>query len=311
MQTKHAVFYKASGHFTPSRLLALTLLTTFSSSLLAFPYTYLSWFMPIVQFNILLPFIWGMLNATICGLAIHKFKIRSVWLVGILVFIFSLAGLYSAWIFHADLYLFLIEAQGKGYVANINSLSTFVYVMDNFDISRFFSLAAQPERMWELMEKCYHNGALWILKESTKPLSGIPLALLWLFEGLIFLTMSVYFALKRSKKPFSEKSNDWLAEKVLTQAALPPENVNGFINNLRTQGEIAWLREAPILSDLKTVKAPIKYLILTIYRNSEQNEHYLSVTLVTKIKHRTKKKLLVEYLKIDSLSAGKIFARYS
>ena len=311
MQTKQAVFYKASGYFKASGLFVLALLTILSSSLLAFPYTYLAWFMPIVQFNILLPFMWGMLNATVCSLAIYKFKLRSGGLVGVLIFIFSLAGFYCSWVFHTDLCQRMVEAQANGYLTNLGDLNAFAYAMENFNVSSFFSLLSCPEHILAVMENFYQNGPFWLLKENAEPLNGMPLALLWLLEGLTFLTMSVYFAVQKSKKPFSETSLQWLPETVLDRAALLPENFNKFVKDLKEKGETSWLCEAPVLSDLKNLKAPIKYLTLVLYGNSEQNEHYLSVNLVTKIKHRTKKKHLVKYLKIDKPLAEIFFTRYA
>jgi len=98
-------------------------------------------------------------------------------------------------------------------------------------------------QLWRLMKVLYENGSWGIGFGSTSPVTGIPLAIVWICEAGIIIGASVFLAYGAvAQTPFCERHQCWLSEEKKIDkldAFLLPDQIEAF-----KAGNIAPLEQA-------------------------------------------------------------------
>ena len=286
-------YYKPSGKISPLAFVILLLVCAVIMPILGVIYAYATWYIPIVYINFLITIVFGISISFVIGhLLIKLGKIRNYTLSVLFAIIASLVAYYSQWVVWVDLVLNSGEVYGNEQIG----LS-----VSNIQFEQLLYLATHPSDLIDLILLINKEGT-WGIKGMT--VSGVFLGIIWLIEFAVIMFFSFTTA-GRSKKPFSEVTEQWFKEEIL-----PPftyiDNKNSF-KQAAEQGK--WEQ---ILEPLQLTNRESSHSVFVPYLVA--NEYYLSV-LNLKAKTNDKGKLEIEsdefikYLRINKIVYDMIKAK--
>ncbi|MBN1891916.1 MAG: hypothetical protein JW780_03980 [Clostridiales bacterium] len=177
-------YYKSSNQVRPVRLLVLLLVTILSGSAISVFYLLLVRIIPFVYVVFLITLLFGLLTGAIGALVCHWLKIRNSALavavssVGILVFT------YVKWAAFISYHI-----QGS-----------YTFVLPDLLRNPFYLL----EKIIQLNEF-----GTWSIGESGNMVNGVILAIVWLFEFIIYAFIHLILIYAKTTNPFIEKENAW------------------------------------------------------------------------------------------------------
>lgn len=182
------LYYKPSGEVTVVGALAGLIGGLAAGAVLAFAYSYLVYYIPIIYLNLLCVAGFAALLGFAPGYLMHVCKVRNTAAgVGIAI-IPVLASFYLSW----AVWVSIIVSNDE---ASISALA----------------LAAQPLLLWELIAKINEVGA-WTLFKSSTPVSGLALWVVWAIEaGVVLIGAPVAASMMLGNRPFCENCNAWCA----------------------------------------------------------------------------------------------------
>lgn len=193
-------YYQSSDKFESSGLFLIIMFGLISSVGLGIIYGYIIYYLPIVYFNVICTFLLGGFIGYFVSLGGKKGKIRNAKLVLISGFLFSVIGLYVAWVswFHA--------------------------------FSKQELIALDPLLLKELIRKVSVVGA-WSFNDTT-PTDGILYAC-WAIEAFIIIGSGGTIASKTFEfTPFCENCYEWITIKDSISRLEPIDDPNEFIRQL-------------------------------------------------------------------------------
>jgi hypothetical protein len=163
-----AQFYRLSG-IVPPRGLVQTVLAGMGTAIsLGIGYAYASVYIPFIYVHILLTGAFGLVLGLLVKQAARAGRIRNRTVPGVIGLLSGLVGLYFAW--------------GGDFLAR-----------KILPLNGGFLFAFRPQVIWFYIQWAYENG-LWELgNHANGPLTGIPLAMIWLAEAAIIVGLAAHF----------------------------------------------------------------------------------------------------------------------
>jgi len=161
-------FYRHSG-IVPVRGLVQTIFAGIGTAIsLGIGYAYASVYIPFVYAHVLLTGVFGLVLGLLVKQAARAGCIRNRTVPGVIGILSGLVGLYFAW--GGDLLARKLLPPNAG-----------------------FLVAFRPQVLWSYIQWAYENG-LWELgKAANGPLTGLPLAAVWLTEAAFIVGLAAYF----------------------------------------------------------------------------------------------------------------------
>lgn len=280
-------YYKPSGKFSSIFILYFLLVSVIAFPILGLVYAYCIWYIPFVYINLFITIGFGFLvGFVIAYFVIEKGKVRNPFLG----FIIGLAGALLALYLHWAIWIDLVINAGESYGSNKVGIT-----VSNIDFLQVFSLIFRPDLVFEYIGQVNEYGT-WGIRGAT--VSGTFLWIIWFIEFIIVIAISGFLPYLEAKKPFSESTNSWYEEVVLSAF--------GYIEN-REQiiTSIAQSNYEGFTSLSKEVNSEEdSHSIFTLYK-SKSGKNYLSIDNKTS---KTDNKgnisfdndLIVEYIAINS-----------
>lgn len=206
-------FYRHSGKFNPGSPILVLLAAVVIGFPLGIAYSYLIKWIPFIYLNFLLTFGYGFAFGFITLLVLKFGKVRNAMIALLSGTAAGLIGLYFSWNGHVH-----------ALAGNVPWLLT-------------------PHQIWIAIKILYTEGSWGIGFGSQEPLTGIPLAIVWLGEASIMVGTSAFISYRAIRDtPFCEQHECWLDEqKVMDKldAFINPAHLAAFQN-----GDISPLEES-------------------------------------------------------------------
>ncbi len=206
-------FYRHSGKFNPLAPVLAVIAAVIVGVPLGLIYSYLIKWIPFVYLNLFITFGYGFVFGmmTMCLLKVGKVRNGSVaMLTGVVV---GMIGWYLSW---------------SGHIHALSSKAPWLL---------------RPDQLWRLIKLLYDKGTWGIGLFSHEPVTGIPLAIVWLIEGAVMVGLCALISYGSvGTTPYCEQHHCWLdQEKVMDKldAFLSPAHLEAF-----AAGDIAPLEES-------------------------------------------------------------------
>lgn len=182
------LYYKPSGEVPAVGALAGLVGGLAAGAVLAFVYSYLVYYIPLVYLNALCVIGFAALLGMVPGYLMHACKVRNTAAGVGIALVPVLISFYLSW----AVWVSIVVSNDE---AGVSALG----------------LAAQPLLLWELIARINEVGA-WTLFRSSTPVSGIALWVVWAVEAAIVLIGApVAAAAMLGDAPFCEKCDAWCA----------------------------------------------------------------------------------------------------
>lgn len=207
-------FYRHSGKFNPAGPILVFLAALVAAFPLGLLYSYLINWIPFIYLNFLITLGYGFVFGTLTSLLLLKFgKVRNT----AVAFLSGTAAGLIAWYFSWN--------------GHIHALAG--------DVPWLLT----PGQIWTAVKILYNEGSWGIGFGSQEPLTGIPLAIVWLGEGAMIVGLAAMISYRSVKDtPFCEQHNCWFDEKKVIDkfdVFTHPQHLEAF-----KTGDIAPLEEA-------------------------------------------------------------------
>lgn len=171
--------YRHSGKFGAQGPLLALLFAVVAGFPLGYAYAYLIKWIPIIYFNVLATIGYGAVFGLVCGKLMKYALVRNNMISLFTAAAAGVIGLYFAWNGHVH--------------ATFQNAPVFCF----------------PDEMAAAMRQLYDEGS-WGM-HTGEPVTGIPLAIVWVVEAGIILAMSIYTCYRMvGEIPFCETSRCWL-----------------------------------------------------------------------------------------------------
>lgn len=185
-------------------------------------YSYMMHWIPIVQLNFILTAFFGMAIGGVVAWRATAGHIRSRLVPAITGLLCGIAGMYLAW-------------------------GTCLLAREGLDNVPDIAFAFRPDMLLWYMEELYEHGA-WKLKDNAEPVSGIPLAILWVLEFVAVLAGSMLIPWHAvAERTYCEDCRQW-CETDSDIARLPVENQESVAEDVNA-GNLRPLYELPRLPE--------------------------------------------------------------
>lgn len=304
-------YYKSSWKSNIASVIMYIILWLVISILLAFLYSLVNWFNPILYFQVLWVIArWWMLNRSVNKLA-KIFKIRNSKLVWISIFIFFVISLYIHWSIYSS---FVLNATWSDNFGSWKNQIWITYISTDFEkvISDILGIMMNPSVIVEVMKSLYHQ---WMRTLGGNDINGIFIVIIWIIEAICLGIYMILDGVGQSKKPFSEVANKWFAEKKSWKLKMPLDITNdNDIKNIKVQLEngdyqfLKWISKWSIDMD--------EYCEFKLYILDEDTENaYISIdnvyeTINNKWETETDEKEIVKFLSIPNSLAQSLDREY-
>jgi len=255
--------------------------------ILALAYTYASWYIPIVYLNILLTIVFAFaVGFLVNKFVIEKGKVRNKTL-GI---VFGLiAGLVAMYFNYAIWINLLFGLEGAGPEGSL--------------IQQILAWVISPIAVFGTMKEINAVGT-WGIKSSGS-VSGLPLTIIWIIEGLVVIVLPIVMSLGRTGYPFCEETNTWAEEQEISGLELI-EDQAAFVSAL----------EAGDMSVVKAINAsnsPFGFATINLFSN-EGGEKFMTVTNQLRVveddgKENIKSDEVIEYVKITDEAEASVLSK--
>ena len=206
--------YKPSGKVAPAFFVYFLVLLLIGIPILSVAYIYLIFYIPLIYVNIIVTLACGAVLGFLVGHAAKLGKARNPLLVMLFAFLAMLLLKYVQWAIYVPL--------------------IFANVYEVFDWNFFERLVEtgylilDPRALWFGVEIINEIG-VWAIGDSSAPVNGVMLWIVWAGEFLIMLVTAIAVAAIRPRTPFSEEHGAWYTEMSDTVVHFdPPEDVNAL-----------------------------------------------------------------------------------
>ena len=256
-----STYYKPSGKFSPVSIVYFILLSIIAFPILGLIYAYCIWYIPFIYLNFIIAGATGFaIGFLINRFVIGKGKVRNVSLALIFGLLGGLITLYFHWAVWVDLVINAGESYGSSRIG---------ITVSNIKIFQVFSLASQPDVLFELIKEINISGT-WGIKSST--VNGPFLSIIWIIELLIIVRVSVLIAFPKAQNPFCEIENNWFKENILAPF-ISIKEIESIKKMLETSNNDAF-------NNLFLSPSPgnSNHSIFTLYTSKNANNNYLSIT---------------------------------
>ncbi len=283
------MYYRSSGKFGIGSIVMFLFFALLAVPVLALIYTYLSFYIPLVYFNVLATAAFGFaLGYLLNFLVIKKGKVRNF---GIGILFAVLTGLIAMYFNYSFWLQILFNESGGMAVGSV--------------LSNGLKLAASPGTIFSLVSEVNTMGT-WGLK-SGDAISGIPLTIVWIIEALIVIVLPIMMSAGQTTYPFCETQNDW-AEPV----TIGPMNFIAKPDMLVQQLESG---DTTLLASLdKNTSPEPAYSVLTFY-HIDDGDCYLTATNVQMLVENGEEKEetldVVEYIKVPETIVDSMVEKFS
>jgi hypothetical protein len=181
-------------------------------------------------------------------------KVRNVPVAVLFGILGGLITLYFHWVVWVD----LAVNSGENYVG---------ITVSNIKFGEALGLAIRPRLLFDLIKEINTHGTWQI---DSYPVSGLFLAIIWVVEACMVVTISTGIPFTTSKLPFCEISNKWFKENVLPEF--------NFIDNQDEMLSTLEKSNDSFFNELARVEKPLEesHSIFTLF-SSENGKIYLSI----------------------------------
>ncbi|MGL5889704.1 MAG: hypothetical protein ACRC3B_07460 [Bacteroidia bacterium] len=257
-----AIYYTPSGKAPVTGILFALAVSAVFAVICAFAYCYGIWYIPIIYLNLVL--IIGVpiaLSVLIARVGIKFGKIRNKIVAGVIGLAGGVMFFVVQWLIHC------VMVANSGEVHSIGSGShSMGFAETGFSMDAFMFYLTNPAEAISFIGIINDVGT-WGIGSGT--VSGILLTIFWIVEALCILFIPVFFPWKQADNPFSEKLNQWLAERKLSKNML----ITNSAGELRTEIESG--NFATLINATASIANPFRRLVL--YSDDQQQEVYLTV----------------------------------
>ena len=262
--------YQPSGKFSNLSLLYFILTCIFILPILAFIYSYLIWYVPIVYISFLFTAGFGFSTGLIIRYLVIKLgKIRNSSLALLLGIIGGFITLYISWAVWLDL---------DENISDIMSTARGGIAISSTKIFSVLLIITDPNLMLETISEINNNGNWSIFGVQV---NGIFLSIIWIIEALIVFYFSATITYNASKEPFCELNNRWYDNHILPSFQYI-ENINEIISDIKNSN----LKDSVDKSHLSygsfeklkliTNDSEVSHSVFTLYKSKNTNS-YLSI----------------------------------
>jgi hypothetical protein len=252
-------------------------------SILAAVYAFANYHNPIVYLNVLLCSGFGSLLGWFVAKDVRRFHIRGVFGAGAIALAVCAISTVVHWFFYVAT---VVVAWGTSSPYDVTEVARAVFL-----------LVEAPSYCWELILLLNETG-VWSLgrlgsSRSGLEIKGLLLAAIWAAEALVLLWFSLAKPMRQAGMPYSERGQDWIAEKNLPKPVAFIKDPEGFKSAL-ARGDYSALTRPPQSGDEESGEAqtqPSSYAVVTLY--SDLFEPYVSVKNVSgSVKQPKKSRIL-------------------
>lgn len=292
----NVTFYRPSGAASPAGILLTLVMGTIAGVVLACIYAFVNYHDPILYLNVLLVGLFGLAMGWVVSKGIHKYRIRNTIAAGFIALVVFIVAYGVHWVAYAAVAW-----------ADLDDMPyDFAYI---FEVFKAFLL--EPEALWGFVQDIYTHGLWTITSGSSKngqSVNGVFLLGIWAAEALGILYYTLKSPLEETRKPYSERTEEWLTA---TEMPLPVafiEDVDAFKAALGRNDYSALTTPLPPVAEGETADGQQGHAVVTLYSDPFEpcvSVHNVSVK-VKKKKADTKTKEVVRYLKVSPSVAQNI-----
>lgn len=199
-----ATYYQPSNKMPLGGVLTTLLGGLLAAVPLALAYVYLTWYVPLVYFNVCFTAILGGAVGAVVHRLARRGHLRSRGGVAWLALLVGLATVYLQWAMYLTL---VMNATGSG-----SDTST------SFEAGTCGALLLNPAAMGKMMRLLSADGTWSVL--GVQP-SGTFLWLIWLAEAAAIVLIALTYGADRVAGPYSEAARAWASEEKLPQLLAP------------------------------------------------------------------------------------------
>ena len=182
------MYYRHSGRFSVTGVVAGLAAGTLAAVALSFVYSYATLYVPWVYASVLicLAYAAGIGFSSVASMV--QFKVRSTLMMTVVTLFTTTVGFYVCWV----VWLFALLRRG------------------NEDVN-LVSMLSQPTEIWDLVLDVNRLGA-WTIGKNGNPVTGIFLWVVWAGEALMIFGVPIAIVCNAIAKPFCEECETWCKE---------------------------------------------------------------------------------------------------
>ena len=291
-------YYRPSGAAPIGGVLLTLALGVAAAFPIAFLYAFINHHDPILYLNILLAVGFGFVLGWVVSKGIHKFRIRNAFIaLTIAVVVFAVA-----YVVHWFVYVSAVIVDWET-DAPYDVLLIARYALDLFEA---------PGTFLEILKEMNHEG-IWSIssssgRSSATAVNGVFLTAIWIAEALVVFYNAVKKPLDETRKPYSERSEEWLKPQEMVLPIAFVANKAAFESSLARNDYSALTTPLPPLSGNEAEAQELNHATVTLY--NDPFDPCITVSNVT-VKQKKKKtdvstKAVVRYLKVSPSVAQNI-----
>ena len=183
------LYYEHSGKFSVTGMLYSLVVGSLIACFCAFIYAYVILYCPLIYINLLITCGFAALVGYSAAALLKRKKVRSDKVAVLVSFLVITIAYYYSW----ASWIWALLRRSEGEIPGF---------------ADFIGILLQPWLLWRLVVEVNQQGA-WTLRGGS-PVTGIPLALVWLCEAAIIYGLALYVGYKAmDEEPFCETCEAW------------------------------------------------------------------------------------------------------
>lgn len=235
-------------------------------------YAFATVYIPIIYLNFLLTFIFSISIGLAVSWGAKRGHVRSPNIVGTIAGCAAIIGMYAAW--GAD----MLARVGAENVPSVWS-------------------CFEPEELWAYVKAFYEQGQ-WTIGHSKEPISGIPLAIVWIIEAGGVIGFAMYWARNDLESlAYCERCGCWTRARLAR--LLDGTHIHALVRRVR-DGDLTALTEIPAAPR----DAKQQLLLETSGCQHCGESNFLTLTNVTKTVDKKGKESINKSVMVDKLVLG-------
>lgn len=276
------LYYQESGNFSTLGIVISFVAILGAAVGLAYIYTLLIYYIPIIYFNVIITFGFGLSIGLIGKVLFRLTHNRSRMSQYVLVIIFGLFAYYFHWV------AYLLFAYQDSYISFGEYFSQLNMI---FSPTPFFSFIGD-----------INTYGLWSLFGGIA-VNGIVLTIVWIIEAAMIIVPSIILVHKRNIYPYSELSKKWYPKFTLDRDFEMTPGLSSFLPKLEKDPKVA-------IADLGKSEI-ISYSKIHIYFLPEEMTQYLSFeNNYVDDKGKKDQEVIIENFKISQDAARQILDEF-